>query len=186
MATSFNGIGTTFYGQCDFEEDASFVTTKWFIIGFFPLVPLSSLRVRYAESTGFFSAGTSYEVLAEMPLHGMQVIKTWLYVALLIGLAVTLLDNQKVNPGVQVTLLVLAAALPTILRQVAKRSIAAAPPAPPPRRRERAAAPLPAGVKITTCPKCAYTRKPDDYAPDWQCPSCKVAYNKVMVSDTVA
>lgn len=30
-----------------------------------------------------------------------------------------------------------------------------------------------------TCPKCAYARQPADTAPEWQCPSCGVAYNKV-------
>lgn len=30
------------------------------------------------------------------------------------------------------------------------------------------------------CPKCSYERQPTDDAPDWQCPSCKVAYVKVM------
>lgn len=29
------------------------------------------------------------------------------------------------------------------------------------------------------CPKCGYERRPTDHAPDWQCPSCKVAYVKV-------
>jgi glutaredoxin len=28
------------------------------------------------------------------------------------------------------------------------------------------------------CPKCAYVRKPTDEAPDWQCPSCQIAYVK--------
>jgi glutaredoxin len=31
----------------------------------------------------------------------------------------------------------------------------------------------------TTCPKCRYTRKPSDDAPNWQCPSCGIAYAKV-------
>ena len=30
------------------------------------------------------------------------------------------------------------------------------------------------------CPKCSYLRKPTDEAPDWQCPSCGVAYAKVI------
>lgn len=30
------------------------------------------------------------------------------------------------------------------------------------------------------CPKCAYVRQPSDDAPNWQCPSCKVAYIKVL------
>lgn len=29
-----------------------------------------------------------------------------------------------------------------------------------------------------TCPHCNYTRKTDDTAPDWQCPSCERAYAK--------
>ena len=28
------------------------------------------------------------------------------------------------------------------------------------------------------CPKCNYERRPTDTAPDWQCPSCQVAYVK--------
>lgn len=28
------------------------------------------------------------------------------------------------------------------------------------------------------CPKCSYARKPTDEAPEWQCPSCQVAYIK--------
>jgi glutaredoxin len=31
----------------------------------------------------------------------------------------------------------------------------------------------------TICPKCNYARKESDTNPDWQCPSCLVAYNKV-------
>lgn len=29
------------------------------------------------------------------------------------------------------------------------------------------------------CPKCNYVRQSSDNAPDWQCPSCTVAYSKV-------
>lgn len=31
---------------------------------------------------------------------------------------------------------------------------------------------------MTQCPKCAYVRRPIDEAPDWQCPSCGIAYHK--------
>lgn len=30
------------------------------------------------------------------------------------------------------------------------------------------------------CPSCGYKRKKNDTVPEWQCPSCQVAYNKVM------
>ena len=31
---------------------------------------------------------------------------------------------------------------------------------------------------MTACPKCGYVRKATDVAPDWQCPSCGIAYEK--------
>lgn len=37
---------------------------------------------------------------------------------------------------------------------------------------------------MTICPKCRYQRLASDTAPDWQCPNCGVAYNKVAVSTT--
>lgn len=30
------------------------------------------------------------------------------------------------------------------------------------------------------CPRCGYERKAEDVAPDWQCPSCQVAYVKAQ------
>lgn len=32
------------------------------------------------------------------------------------------------------------------------------------------------------CPKCSYVRKETDTCPDWQCPSCSVAYHKVSAN----
>jgi hypothetical protein len=32
------------------------------------------------------------------------------------------------------------------------------------------------------CPKCGYERRPTDSAPEWQCPSCQVAYAKAAQS----
>ena len=31
---------------------------------------------------------------------------------------------------------------------------------------------------MQSCPKCHYVRKPTDTAPEWQCPSCGIAYAK--------
>ncbi len=31
---------------------------------------------------------------------------------------------------------------------------------------------------MQTCPKCRYTRKASDKNPDWQCPTCGIAYAK--------
>ena len=37
-----------------------------------------------------------------------------------------------------------------------------------------------------SCPKCGYVRRTTDTAPDWQCPSCGAAYNKVRPAVTAA
>jgi hypothetical protein len=42
MANTFNGIGTTYYGKKDIYSDSSFIAIKWFVVGFFPLIPLGS------------------------------------------------------------------------------------------------------------------------------------------------
>ncbi|OYU46649.1 MAG: hypothetical protein CFE44_01070 [Burkholderiales bacterium PBB4] len=39
---------------------------------------------------------------------------------------------------------------------------------------------------MTTCPKCQYQRKPQERAPQWQCPSCGVAYSKVLAAQRMA
>jgi len=36
-----------------------------------------------------------------------------------------------------------------------------------------------------TCPKCGYTRKPDDFAPAWQCPRCGIVYEKYNKGGTL-
>ena len=36
------------------------------------------------------------------------------------------------------------------------------------------------------CPKCHYQRQPTDHNPEWQCPSCHVAYNKVVAPGDIA
>lgn len=45
IATSWNGIGTSIYGKRDFRPDGSFLTTKWLIAYFVPIVPIKSVRV---------------------------------------------------------------------------------------------------------------------------------------------
>jgi ribosomal protein L37AE/L43A len=41
------------------------------------------------------------------------------------------------------------------------------------------------GHAMTCCPKCGNVRSANDANPEWQCPSCGVAYCKVMESSPV-
>ena len=96
MANTFNGIGTTFYGKRSFEQDDSYVTTKWFVIGFFPLVPMGSLRVRYAGTSGipFLSRSSSFEVIEELPTDGMQVLCIYAYSVFIVAWTMTMLSSS--------------------------------------------------------------------------------------------
>lgn len=182
MAFSINGFGTTFYGQADFEPDGSYVTTKWIILCYLPVIPTGSLRVRYAsQSNGFFSTGTNYQVIMDYPINIAQVIRIWAYVFCLF--AVLSLFSNDSNSDWKLGLLGAMILLPHISRWFARRYLTSGP-ASAPTRRKAGAVPAPRTrledlPRVSTCPKCRYTRKPDDYAPAWQCPSCKVAYNKV-------
>lgn len=188
MATSINGIGTTFYGQAGFEPDGSFITTKWFIFAYLPIIPMGSLRVRYAgETKGFLSSGTNYEVIMDYSINIPQVLRTWAYI---ISFAVLIsLLSKGPEAGWKFALLGVMALLPHTLRWFSRRwavedhvkvqqrqHAGARPAARPPTASPTRLEDLP---RVSTCPKCQYTRKSDDYAPAWQCPSCKVAYNKV-------
>jgi hypothetical protein len=122
MANTFNGIGTTFYGQSRFARDGSFVTTKWFVLGFVPLFPMSSMRVEYLGTEGvpFFSRTASYEVIEELPLDGLQVVKTWAYAFLIVALFVAMMESQM--PPVMKGLGIAAGVfLPHALRWFAKK-----------------------------------------------------------------
>ena len=74
--SSFNGLGTAFYGECDFQPNGSYVTTCWFIIAFLPIIPLYSARIFSADS-GFFSTNYQYE---KLPINWLQVLRIWLFV----------------------------------------------------------------------------------------------------------
>src|SRR5258708_2935186 len=40
LTQTHNGFGTKIYGKRDFESDGSFLTTKWIVFFWIPLIPL--------------------------------------------------------------------------------------------------------------------------------------------------
>jgi hypothetical protein len=46
---NLQGIGTTFYGRRDYDADGSYLTTKWFVVLFVPIVPIHSRRVALVD-----------------------------------------------------------------------------------------------------------------------------------------
>jgi len=115
MARTINGIGTTFYGKCKFNPDDSYITTKWVVLVFIPIVPLASYRFIEESSS-------SFEVVdADLPLEIMQVLRTWLFVAFL-GFALNLTDKYKMDGAGVFMLIGMICLIPFLMRWFAKRN----------------------------------------------------------------
>lgn len=70
-----NGIGTKIYGKKDRSQDGSYTTTKWFVVFFFPLIPISSHRVKDHEKNNFMQV--KYYFLEDIALDKKQVLFTY-------------------------------------------------------------------------------------------------------------
>ncbi len=127
MPNSFNGIGSAYYGQSDYEQDGSFVTTKWFILGFFPVFPMESARVQYVGSSGipFLGRTSSFELLEKLPIHWVQVIKTWLYTIFIVTLTSQVMIGNK-PPVAKFLIITAGIVLPHVLRWFAKKRVGVA------------------------------------------------------------
>jgi magnesium-transporting ATPase (P-type) len=136
MPTSFQGIGTTFYGQRDYQPDGSYITTEFIIFGGIPLMPLKSVRVRYGGATGIvFPVAHSeerYAVLATTRPNIKQVLSIYGFIVFMICWVIALvwvygtvegkLDQAAVS-ALLFLLFVLPALLPVALRHAAKRKL---------------------------------------------------------------
>ncbi|HZX30254.1 MAG TPA: hypothetical protein VFF03_02785 [Rhodocyclaceae bacterium] len=118
MASSINGIGTTFYGKRDFQSDGSYVTTKWFILAFLPIFPSYSLRV-IPEDEGLFPA-TRFHIVENLSICWAQVLSTYAYVYLLFFGAFHIAEKYHWKNSSQIAVLLIWAALPAVLRFIAK------------------------------------------------------------------
>jgi len=75
---SFNGVGTTVYGKRDVSPtDGSYITTKWFIVIFFPIFPLASYRV-IKEKQKFMTIAFPKYQMTQVKFNIKQVINTYL------------------------------------------------------------------------------------------------------------
>lgn len=84
---SWNGLGWTLYGKADVHEDGSYITTKWFILFFIPVIPLGSYRVLAGDTQlNAVGSSTAYEMV-KVKFNVGQVVQTYL-TALVIAVVV--------------------------------------------------------------------------------------------------
>ena len=125
MPRMVNGVGTRFYGQCDWRRDGSFQTTEWLVMMYVPVVPFKSLRIQQA-------GGNSYRVFEQLPLSLAQVLRTYAFAliylaampAALIALATRMNfeSDSPVRSLLQMSLLGVIAAAPFLALRLARRN----------------------------------------------------------------
>lgn len=81
--SSFMGIGTDIYGEKNYDpQDGFYSATKWFIVFFLPIIPISSYRIRRVSVRAHhylvsFGVSIQYE-MNKMSLDWKQVFMTYL------------------------------------------------------------------------------------------------------------
>lgn len=77
---SFAGIGVGFRGKTfvSREDQAGRIAlrTRWIILGWIPLIPIGSYRIRETPATR--TRRTSFELISKEPLALSQISKVWL------------------------------------------------------------------------------------------------------------
>lgn len=83
MAFTFNGIGTTYYGNRDTGPDGSFVTTEWLVFIYLPILPIRSFRVLpTGQNTNAFVYNSQGYMAQRVPLCWRQVRNVYLGIAI--------------------------------------------------------------------------------------------------------
>jgi hypothetical protein len=78
------GTGVRFYGYTDRAPDGSIVATKWVSLFYFPLLPLSRLRIRPTRYARVGAFDMPFEILAEERPRPREVLATyaWCWIVL--------------------------------------------------------------------------------------------------------
>ena len=73
--STFNGIGTSFFGESERNEDGSYISTKWVVRGYIPLIPIASYRIysEYTDQTLFGQTKTTNYQERKIPLYWPQI-----------------------------------------------------------------------------------------------------------------
>ena len=93
MAFTLNGVGTRYQGE-RWLPDGTYVTTKWFVMFFVPLIPLGSVRV-LSRGGPPWAAGMTVQ---EVPLDLAMVAQTYIWI---IGVILFLVALRQILPWLQ-------------------------------------------------------------------------------------
>ena len=123
LAETFNGFGTMIYGKRNPEPDGSFLTTKWVVCFWIPLIPLRSLRVKYVgagERTFWPGWSRKYLVLAESKPDVKQIISVYSFLVFFV-LGLWILDEVRAGDVASCGALIVWASIPWFMRRWGRR-----------------------------------------------------------------
>lgn len=144
MAFTFNGIGTSYYGECDFRPDSSYVTTEWASLFYLPLFPLRSVRLirqRKGDVNSVAFASKAVIMVERIPLHWQQVGRLYGFMGLCVAYVAALNHAPamlgwswdaipaKLAAFIWLPLLSLPYALPLYLRRCERQRVGFSPEA---------------------------------------------------------
>jgi hypothetical protein len=95
MAFTLNGMGTRYQGT-RWLSDGTYITTKWFVLFYVPLIPLGSVRVLQASapygSLPLYGQSLSVQ---KVPLDIGMVVRAYTWI---VGAIVGLILIQEIGP----------------------------------------------------------------------------------------
>jgi len=129
VSQSINGFGTGIYGKRDFYPDGSFLTTKWIILFWLPIIPLKSVRLLQSGprcTSGSFGVGwsTEYAVLTETRPNSKQVLFVY---GFLLAAFLSIATTNYLPGHASLLIFGLVCIFPWLLRRVARNNVLKAP-----------------------------------------------------------
>jgi hypothetical protein len=132
VARSFFGFGTSIYGKRDFHSDGSFITTKWVVLFWVPVLPIGSVRLAKAGAGSrsgepgwskhylgyFFSWKTKYWVYSQAPVNKRQALFVYSFV---LALILAVMSVHHTSPKISLALFCSLCVVPLALRKSATR-----------------------------------------------------------------
>lgn len=73
---TLNGIGTKFHGFRSDRGDGTICVTNWLVFLYFPILPLSSSRIRFSTNE---SGQLVYHVVEKIPMNVLEIATTYFW-----------------------------------------------------------------------------------------------------------
>jgi hypothetical protein len=98
MPSSVSGCGTKYYGERAYQQDGSYLTTNFFCLLYFPIIPLHTVRViPDPKNTEWSPVGTNYYMILEKRFPNLLQVAS-VYLCELVVLALMVLHFAWTEP----------------------------------------------------------------------------------------